>query len=113
MDDYKTITVNVEGYYETTDIRKSIDSYLLNLQRESTNMENNFKKIMEDSKKKVRDLTGRLLRELTQFLEDIKKQEARIEQLGSSISELNDEIEKSEETANWLNNLKEMIEGDK
>ena len=76
-------------------------------------MENNFKKIMEDSKKKVRDLTGRLLRELTQFLEDIKKQEARIEQLGSSISELNDEIEKSEETANWLNNLKEMIEGDK
>lgn len=113
MDDYKTITVNVDGYYETTDIRKSIDSYLLNLQRESTNMENNFKKIMEDSKKKVRDLTGRLLRELTQFLEDIKKQEARIEQLGSSISELNDEIEKSEETANWLNNLKEMIEGDK
>ena len=76
-------------------------------------MENNFKKIMEDSKKKVRDLTDRLLRELTQFLEDIKKQEARIEQLGSSISELNDEIEKSEETANWLNNLKEMIEGDK
>lgn len=76
-------------------------------------MENNFKKITEDSKKKVRDLTDRLLRELTQFLEDIKKQEARIEQLGSSISELNDEIEKSEETANWLNNLKEMIEGDK
>ena len=76
-------------------------------------MENNFKKIMEDSKKKVRDLTDRLLRELTQFLEDIKKQEARIEQLGSSISELNDEIEKSEETANWLSNLKEMIEGDK
>lgn len=113
MDDYKTITVNVDGYYETTDIRKSIDSYLLNLQRESTNMENNFKKIMEDSKKKVRDLTDRLLRELTQFLEDIKKQEARIEQLGSSISELNDEIEKSKETANWLNNLKEMIEGDK
>ena len=113
MDDYKTITVNVDGYYETTDIRKSIDGYLLNLQRESTNMENNFKKIMEDSKKKVRDLTDRLLRELTQFLEDIKKQEARIEQLGNSISELNDAIEKSEETASWLNNLKEMIEGDK
>lgn len=113
MDDYKTITVNVDGYYETTDIRKSIEGYLLNLQRESTDMENNFKKIMEDSKKKVRDLTDSLLRELTQFLEDIKKQEARIEQLGNSISELNDEIEKSEETASWLNNLKEMIEGDK
>ena len=42
-----------------------------------------------------------------------KKQEARIEQLGNSISELNDAIEKSEETASWLNSLKEMIEGDK
>ena len=76
-------------------------------------MENNFKKIMDDSKKRVRDLTDRLLRELTQFLSDIKKQEARIEELGSSISMLNDEIQKNHETHIWLNNLKEMIEGEK
>lgn len=113
MDDYKTVDIDVDGYYETTDIRKSIDSYLLNLQRESTNMENDFKKIMEDSKKNVHDLIDRLLRELTQFHGDIQKQTARIEQLGNSISDLNDEIEKIEETTNWLNNLKEMIEGDK
>ena len=113
MDDYKTITVDVDGYYETTDIRKNIDSYLLNLQRESFEMENNFKTIMDDSKKKVRDLTDRLLRELTQFLEDIKNQEARIEQLCNSISELNNEIKKNEENASWLNDLKEKIEGEK
>lgn len=113
MDDYKTVTVNVDGYYETTDIRKRIESYLLNLQRESGNMEKDFKKIMQDSKKKVLNLTDRLLRELSQFLDDIKMQEEWIEQLSDSISDLNKEIAKSEETANWLNNLKEMIEGDK
>ena len=113
MDEYKTVIVDVDGYYETTDIHKSINEYLINMERERVNMENNFNKSMEDSKNKVYDLTDRLLRELAHFLEDIKKQEERIEQLSSSISELNNEIEKSEATAIWSNNLKEMIEGDK
>ena len=109
MDEYKTVTVDVDGYYETTDIRKSIDNYLLNLQRESVNMENNFKKIMEDSKKRVRDLIDRLLLEVTQFQKDIQKQQAKIDELGGSISLLNEEIEKNQETHRWLNNLIEMM----
>ena len=113
MDEYKTVTVDVDGYYETTDIRKSIDNYLLNLQRESINMENNFNQILDDSKKRVRDLINRLLHEIDQFQDDIQNQQAKIEELGGSISLLNDEIKKNNETHTWLNNLKKMIKGEK
>lgn len=113
MSDYEIVLGNGVDYYENTDIRKSIDDYLHDLERERINMENNFKEIMEESKKKVRDLTDRLLREITQFLDDINKQEARIEELSNSIPELEAEVKKSEETVSWLNNLKEKIEGDK
>ena len=112
MDDYKTVTVDVDGYYETTEIRKSIDSYLLNLQRESTNMENSFKRVMDDSKRKVRDLINRLLTELTKFLEDIKTQEKRINAIGNSMEELGKEIEKNRATHEWLSELKKKIEGE-
>lgn len=112
MDDYKTETVDVAGYYETTEIRKSIDSYLLNLQRESTNMENSFKSVMDDSKRKVRDLIDRLLSELTKFLADIKIQEKRIKAIGNSMEELGKEIEKNRATHEWLSELKKRIEGE-
>ncbi len=112
MDDYKTVTVDVDGYYETTEIRKSIDSYLLNLQRESTNMENSFKSVMENSKRKVRDLIDRLLAELTKFLADIKAQEERIEAIGNSMEELGEEIKKNKATHEWLSELKKKIEGE-
>lgn len=112
MDDYKTVEYNVDGYYETTEIRKSIDGYLLNLQRESTNMENSFKSVMDDSKRKVRELIDRLLTELTKFLEDIKTQEKRIKAIGNSMEELGKEIEKNRATHEWLSELKKKIEGE-
>jgi len=113
MSDYEIVFDDSKGYYETKDVQKHIENYLLSWERECFNMENEFKENMEESKKKVRDMTDKLLREITQFFEDIKKQEARIEQLNNSISELEAEVEKSEETVNWLNSLKEKIEGDK
>ena len=112
MDDYKTVTVDIDGYYETTEIRKSLDGYLLNLQRESTNMENSFKRVMDDSKRKVRDLIDTLLAELTKFLEDIKTQEKRIEAIGNSMEKLGDEIEKNRATHEWLSELKKKLEGE-
>jgi GTPase SAR1 family protein len=111
MDDYETVLDRVDGYYETTPIRQSIDEYLKDFQRESTSMENDFRKTTEDSKKKVRDLIVRLIQEVTSFLEDIKEQETRIEKLGKSIPRLDEEIKKFQETQNWLNYLIEMIEG--
>lgn len=112
MDDYKTVTKSVDGYYETTELRKSIDAYLLDLQRESNNMEKSFKEILEGGKKQVRELIERLLQELHRFLADIKTQEDRIEKLGESINELNKEIKANEETHAWLNELKEKIKGE-
>lgn len=112
MDDYKTVTKTIDGYYETTELRKSIDGYLLNLQRESGNMEKTFMKILEDSKKKVHELIEKLLQELRSFLADIQTQEERIERLGNSISKLNKEIKANEETRKWLEELKEKIKGE-
>lgn len=112
MNDYKTVTENVGGYYETTELRKSMAAYLLNLRRESNSMEEAFKGILEGSKKQVRELIERLFQELQRFLTDIKTQEDRIEKLGESISELNEEIKTNEETYIWLNELKEKIKGE-
>ena len=66
---------------------------------------------MDDGKKKVRDLTNRLLKEIQQFLNDIKKQEERIQSLSNSMEKLQKEIEKSEKTNEWLNELAEKIKG--
>lgn len=71
MSETKTETYYEDGYYETTDLVRSLDTYLRNLQTESDAMANSFREIMDDGKKKVRDLTNRLLKEIQQFLNDI------------------------------------------
>lgn len=110
MKDYINSKINVDGYYETTDLLKSIENYLRKLNLDREDMEKDFKNSMENSKKHVRDLTCILLRELTQFLDDIKEQKEKIKIIRSSISKLNDEIEKNRDTYNWLNKLKTKIE---
>lgn len=111
MSETKTVTYHEDGYYETTDLVRRLDTYLRNLQSESDTMENSFKEIMDDSKEKVRDLTERLLKETRQFLKDIKKQEDRIQSLSNDMEKLQEEIEKSEDTNAWLNKLAEKIKG--
>lgn len=111
MSETKTETYYEDGYYETTDLVRSLDTYLRNLQTESDAMANSFREIMDDGKKKVRDLTNRLLKEIQQFLNDIKKQEERIQSLSNSMEKLQKEIEKSEKTNEWLNELAEKIKG--
>ena len=73
-------------------------------------MKNSFESVIEDSKRKVRILINKLLTELSNFLNDIKTQEERIEAIGDSIEELNKEIEKIKATHEWLNELKKRIE---
>lgn len=112
MDEYENIPVDVEGYYETTYLRQSIEGYLQNLTEQSDTMKKNFEAIINDSKAHVNKLIAMLLRELKQFIVDIEEQKKRIEELGGSISRLNNEIQKKTETHNWLNNLKKKIEGE-
>lgn len=112
LDDYKTITVTItkEGQYETVSIRQSIATYLKDMVTEGQTMKNSFESVIEDSKRKVRILINKLLTELSNFLNDIKTQEERIEAIGDSIEDLNKEIEKSKATHEWLNELKKRIE---
>ena len=110
MDDFKSEIVLVGGYYETATVKNKIDEYTFNLTMESENMENTFNSILEDSKRKVRNLIDKLLSEVTKFLADIKIQEERIEAIGNSMEKLEEEIQKNKETHEWLNGLKKKIE---
>lgn len=111
MSDTKTVTYHDDGYYDTTELVKSINAYLISLVQESDKMEESFKGIMDASKQKVCDLTDRLLNEVQRFLNDIKKQEDKIESLSSDMEKLQEEIKESEETNDWLNDLAEKIKG--
>jgi hypothetical protein len=113
MKDYKMKMVERDGYYETTDLTKEIDAYYIKLAEQSTKMENSFTNIMKDSKMQVRNLTTRLLSENKQFLEDVKNQEKRIAEIGNSIDDLNREIEEKQAICAWLNELSEMLKGEK
>lgn len=112
MDAYKTVPVDVDGYYETTEILKSIDSYLNNLSTESDKMEKSFKKIIDESKHEAQTLLNKLLSELDNFYADIKTQEEQIKAISDSMKNLDEEIKKKKATHEWLNELKKKIEGE-
>lgn len=112
MDDYTYTTKRVDGYYETFEIRKSIDDYLQNMVYQCDCMEKQFRGILDGSKEEVKAMTQRLLDELHRFLLDIKAQEKRIKELSSSIDKLNSEIEMYVTTQKWLSELKKKIKGE-
>lgn len=105
-------TEKIDGYYETVAMCQSIDSYYLELQRESDNMRKKFEDLTNESKTMVKNMTKRLLRELTQFLNDIKAQNERLGTLRESIDDLNAEIARSEKTHIWLTELENRIKGE-
>lgn len=105
-------TEKIDGYYETSAMCQSIDSYYLELQRESDNMRKKFEDLTSESKTMVKNMTKRLLRELTQFLNDIKAQNERLGTLRESIDDLNAEIARSEKTHIWLTELENRIKGE-
>ena len=111
LPDTKTVTYHDDGFYMTTELVESLDTYLFSLTTESEVMKNSFKEIMDDSKRQVRNLTNRLLNELQNFLNDIKKQEDHIQSLSNSLEKLQAEIEKCEKTSEWLKELEEKIKG--
>ena len=98
MDDEITTWRDIDGYYDTTELRKKIDAYLLKLQRECDGMGKEFEQILDNSKDTVQKLTEKLIAELGGFLEDIKKENEKIEKIRGSISELDKEIKIQEET---------------
>jgi len=112
MEDYKIQVREKDGSYETIELRGRIDNYYKYLQSESKRMEQTFRQILEGSKRQVKEMIERLLKELQKFLSDIQVQEQRIEELGKSINELSRAIKENEETCRWLENLKVKIKGE-
>lgn len=112
MSDSVKETVFVDGYYDMTEIRKSIAAYLHKFEIESKKMEDSFSSVMDNSQREVRGLIDRLCTELTQFLADIEKQKEVIEELGNSVEKIKEKIQKSKETYEWLSELKQKIEGE-
>lgn len=112
MDDYKTVTKAVDGYYDTTEIKKSIDNYLYEMERECKVMENKFNNQLEKSKEEVKTMIERLLDELQRFSTDIRTQEDIIKKSSLSIKALNEKIKEYSEIQKWLTNLKNKMEGE-
>lgn len=112
MEDYKIQVREKDGSYETTELCSRIDKYYEYLESESNSMEQTFIQILEGSKRQVKEMIERLLKELQKFLSDIQTQEQRIEELGKSINELKQAIKENEETCRWLKDLKAKIEGE-
>lgn len=110
MEDYKIQVREKDGSYETTELCSRIDKYYEYLKSESNSMEQTFIQILEGSKRQVKEMIERLLKELQKFLSDIQTQEQRIEELGKSINELKQAIKENEETRRWLKDLKVKIE---
>lgn len=112
MSDTERVVSQIDGYYETEAIVKSIAKYLLQLQRESDNMRQTFEAMTENSKKKVKDIARRLFTELDCFLKDIKKQEERLDKLSRNIDDLNTAIATNKQECEWLAGLEKKIKGE-
>lgn len=112
MEDYEYYSVNIDGYYETKELRQEIGDYLVELDSQRQYMQDEFEKTLEDNKEAVKELISKLLGELGQFLEEIKEQKKHIEALGNDIEKLSKEVKAREGTHNWLVELEERIKGE-
>lgn len=109
MDDYKTVTKIVDGYYETIILKVAIDGYFFDLQKQCDESEKFYVKSLEQSIEYVKALINELDNEVESFYNDIMRCRKRIDKLGDNIDEINKEIELYEDTLGWLDDLKEKI----
>ena len=110
MESEVEVVKKVDGSYKTTQIMNRIINYTRDIDEKGKQMQNNFVENLNKQKEKVNELVDRILKEVSNFLEDIRNQEIRIESLGGSIMQLDEEIQKGNMTYAWLNSLKRKIE---
>ena len=110
MESEVEVEKKVDGSYKTTQIMSRIINYTRDIEEKGKQMQNSFVENLDKQKKKVNELVDRILKEVSNFLEDIRNQEMRIESLGGSIIQLDEEIRNCNITYAWLNSLKRKIE---
>lgn len=110
MESEVEVEKKVDGSYKTTQIMSRIINYTRDIEEKGKQMQNSFVENLDKQKEKVNELVDRILKEVSNFLEDIRNQEMRIESLGGSIIQLDEEIRNCNITYAWLNSLKRKIE---
>ena len=110
MESEVEVEKKVDGSYKTTQIMSRIINYTRDIEEKGKQMQNSFVENLNKQKEKVNELVDRILKEVSNFLEDIRNQEMRIESLGGSIIQLDEEIRNCNITYAWLNSLKRKIE---
>lgn len=92
MESEVEVEKKVDGSYKTTQIMSRIINYTRDIEEKGKQMQNSFVENLDKQKEKVNELVDRILKEVSNFLEDIRNQEMRIESLGGSIIQLDEEI---------------------
>lgn len=101
-----------DGSYNIGSLKSSIDNYLNQLDEDSAEMERKFREVLDNSKKRVKELISRLTKELEQYHTDIAEQDKRIKALSGSMGALTKEINKQKKVLSWLNGLEAKIKGE-
>ena len=110
MESEVEVEKKVDGSYKTTQIMGRIINYTRDIEEKGKQMQKSFVENLNKQKEKVNELVDRILMEVSNFLEDIRNQEMRIESLGGSIIQLDEEIQNCNITYAWLDSLKRKIE---
>ena len=98
MESEVEVEKKVDGSYKTTQIMSRIINYTRDIEEKGKQMQNSFVENLDKQKEKVNELVDRILKEVSNFLEDIRNQE------------IDEEIRNCNITYAWLNSLKRKIE---
>ena len=101
----------VNGYYKTEAIVKALNAYQTDLSVQTSEMTDAAQTFLIESKINVNTLTRRLINALNNFIFEINAREKQIEMLSRDLEGLNKKIMAHRETCEWLNALKDSLQG--
>lgn len=101
----------VNGYYKTEAIVKALNAYQADLSVQTSEMTYAAQTFLIESKINVNTLTRRLINALNNFIFEINAREKQIEMLSRDLEGLNKKIMAHRETCEWLNALKDSLQG--
>ena len=104
-------TVPVNGYYNAKVIESALNEYKVRMSEQTDKMTDDAQTFLSESKIKISALVRQLLTALNNFMLEINAREEQIEALSNDVEGLRKEIERYQKTCEWLNELKESLQG--
>ncbi len=111
MADSVPIEIPVDGYYQTKEVAQAMTDYMINLMKQTDEMKKASDDFLNASTRQVKNLTEQLLRALNGFIVEIRLREKKVAELSNDLKQLNAEIEEYQNTCDWLNDLKDRLQG--